>query len=96
VYAHQRWDKYECCTSRKVWIEVVGVPPHGWKWENFKAIAELWGYLICLGKPIARTDTFESIKLLIEIDIVFFIEGDFILTIDDLGFRVKDGCRQGC
>jgi len=52
------WDKYECCTSRKVWIEVVGVPPHRWKWENFKAIADLWGYLICLGKPIARIDTF--------------------------------------
>ena len=84
----KRWDKYDCCTSRKVWIEVVGVPPHGWKWENFKAIAELWGYLICLGKPISRTDTFESMRLLIETDVLFFIEGDFILTIEDMGFRV--------
>jgi len=53
----KRWDKYECCSTRKVWLEVIGVPPHGWLWENFKIIAELWGYLICLGKPILRTDS---------------------------------------
>ena len=27
-------------------------------------------------------------RLLIETDILFFIEGDFILTIEELGFRV--------
>jgi len=35
------WDKYVSCGSRKVWLEVIGVPPHGWKWETFKAIADL-------------------------------------------------------
>ena len=84
----KKWDRYESCSSRKVWLEVVGVPPHGWDWENFKQIAEIWGYLICLGKPILRTDAFDSMKLLIEAEILSFIEEDFILTIEDLGFRV--------
>jgi len=84
----QRWDKYTCCSSRRVWLEVIGVPPHGWVWENFKRIADRWGYLICLGKPILRTDSFDSMKILIETDILSFIENDCILHIEELGFRV--------
>jgi len=64
----KRWDKYDYCETRKVWLEIIGVPPHGWKWENFKKIAYLWGRLICLGKSIARTDNFESMKILIATD----------------------------
>ena len=84
----KKWDKYECCETRKVWLEVIGVPPHGWNWENFKKIADIWGFLICLGKPILRTDAFDSMKLLIETDILSHIERSFILNIEDLGFRV--------
>jgi len=84
----QAWNKYECCKTRKVWLEVVGVPPHGWKWETFKAIADRWGYLLSLGKSIARTDTFDNMRLLVETDILLFIEADFILIIEDMGFRV--------
>ena len=29
-----KWSKYETCESRKVWVEVFGVPPRGWCWEN--------------------------------------------------------------
>ena len=85
----KKWDKYEYCSTRKVWLEVIGVPPHGWLWENFKSIAELWGYLICLGKPIMRTDSFDSMKLLIETDILSYIEDDIVLMIEDMGFRVS-------
>ena len=55
--------------------------------KNFKKIADLWGYLICLGKSILRTETFDSMKLLIETDILAFIEDDIILTIEELGFK---------
>ena len=84
----KQWDKYDRCTSRKVWLEVVGVPPHGWNWENFQQIAEIWGCLISLNKPIVRTDVFDTMKLLIETDIMSYIEDHFILIIDDLGYRI--------
>jgi len=87
-YEVKKWDRYEVCSSRKVWLEIIGVPPHGWDWENFKKIADLWGYLICLGKPLVRTDAFDSMKVLIETDRLTFIEDDFILHIEDLGYRV--------
>jgi len=32
----KKWDRYERCSSRKVWLEVIGVPPHGWSWEKFQ------------------------------------------------------------
>jgi len=82
------WDRYDTCTTRTVWLEVIGVPPHGWTWENFKKIADLWGDLICLGKPIFRTQAFDNIKILIETDILAFIEVDIVLRLEELGFRV--------
>jgi len=27
----QRWNKYEHCETRRVWLEIFGIPPHGWK-----------------------------------------------------------------
>jgi len=83
-----KWSKYEACESRKVWVEVFGVPPRGWCWENFKRISEVWGRLISLGKPISRMDSFESMKMLIVTNIFSRIEEEILLTIEDLGYRV--------
>ena len=84
----KKWDRYDRCSTRKVWLEVIGVPPHGWSWETFNKIAEIWGVLISLGKSILRTDTFASMKLLIETDILSNIERSLILQIEELGYRV--------
>ena len=44
--------------------------------------------MVCLGKPIARTDSFDSMKIIVETDRMHSIKGDIILTIEDLGFRI--------
>ena len=36
----KKWHKYDCCETRRVRLEIFGVPPHGWIWENFKGIAD--------------------------------------------------------
>jgi len=46
----KRWGMEEVCDSRRVWLYIMGVPPHGRSWDNFKQIAELWGDFICLGR----------------------------------------------
>ncbi|KAJ8433576.1 hypothetical protein Cgig2_012589 [Carnegiea gigantea] len=84
----QRWNKYDSCETRKVWLEVFGVPPRGRMWENFKRISELWGRLITLGKSIACTESFESMKMLVVTDMFYQIEEKILLTIDDKGHRV--------
>lgn len=39
----KRWDRYECCETRRTWIEVFGVPPHGRNWENLKKYSRNMG-----------------------------------------------------
>ena len=62
----KKWDIYEVCETRRVWIEVFGVPPHGWTLQNFKNIASAWGKMVCLETPIQDTISFESMKILID------------------------------
>ena len=50
----KNWDIYEACDSRRLWIEVFGVPPHGWSLQNFEIIASLRGKLVCL-EHLSRT-----------------------------------------
>lgn len=85
----KRWTKYEVCGIRKVWLEIFGVPPHGWNGKNLRRIAELWGRLICLGKSISRTDTFESMKVLVVTDRLHSIQGDLILQLEDSGYSIS-------
>jgi len=84
----KRWGVEEFCDSRKVWLAIVGVPPHGWSWENFKKIAELWGRFVCLGKSTAATDSFEVMRVLIATKIFQKINSELLFTLGSCGFRV--------
>jgi len=84
----KKWSTYDSCESRKVCLEVFGVPPRGWCWKNFNKIASLWGRLITLGKSIARTDSFEYMELMIVTDVFKRIDHDIILTLGDEGYRL--------
>ena len=84
----KRWGIEDCCESRRVWLDIIGVPPHGWLWENFKAIAEIWGQLICLGKSSSRIESFEVMKVLIATKILRKIEAEIVITIGFGGYRV--------
>jgi len=85
----KKWDKYDYCEMRRVWSEIFGVPPHVWTWDNFKKVTDIWGRIICLGESIARTDSFDSMKVLIDTDRFYTIEAYVILSIEDSGYRLK-------
>ena len=87
----KRWGPEEYCDSRKVWIVILGVPPHGWCWENFKQIAELWGNFICLGKSASIIDSFESMRVLIANKTFQRIDSEILLQ---LGFVVIESKFQ--
>jgi len=84
----KRWDIAKCCDNRRVWIDILGVPPQGWKWENFKLIAELWGQLICLGKSTNNTESFEAMRALIATDRFCMIDSEILMLVDNCGYRV--------
>ena len=83
------WDIYEASESRRLWIEVVGVPPHGWSLKNFGSIASLWEKLICLESPIDDTVSFDSMRILIETGSLRDARGHVILQIGDAGYRIR-------
>jgi len=84
----KKWGIEDQCESRRVWLDIIGVPPHGWTWENFKAIAEVWGQLICLGRPSSRIESFEVMKILIVTRVLRRIEDEIIIQIGYGGYRV--------
>ena len=77
----KRWGIEEACNSRRVWLYIMGVPPHGWLWENFKQIAELWGDFICLGRSTNSTESFEVMKVLIATQVFQRIEAELLLQL---------------
>ena len=85
----KKWDIYEVCDTRRVWIEVFGVPPHGWNQQNFENIASIWGKVVCLETPIEDTISFESMRILIDSDRLQTIEGHLLLHLGDAGYRIK-------
>jgi len=82
------WDIYEACDSRRLWIEVFGVPAHGWSLKNFEKIVSLWGKLICLETLIDETVCFDSLRILIECKSFQEVMGNIILQIGDAGYRI--------
>ena len=85
----RKWSMEIHCETRKVWLEVIGVPPQGWMWENFKLIAELWGRMICLGKSSTNTESFETMKILVATKVMQRIEAVVLLQIGYGGFKVS-------
>ena len=82
------WDIYETCNSRRLWIDVFGIPPHGWSLDNFEKIASFWGKLICLETPIEDTVSFDSMRILIETASFQEVGGHIILQIRDADYRI--------
>jgi len=83
-----KWNTSDQAETRRVWLEVFGVPMHGWIEDNFKKITEVWGSLICLDQLADTTINYESMKILVATDQFYRIEGDILLQIDDHGYRV--------
>jgi len=84
----KKWGSEEACDSRRVWLSIVGVPPHGWNWENFKKIADLWGDPICLNISSTSTESFEVMKVLIATKVMHRIDDEILLQLDYEGYRV--------
>jgi len=84
----KKWSMEDRCEIRRVWLEVIGVPPHGWKWENFKGIAEKWGKFISLGKSTLNTESFEAMRVQIATPVFQKIEAEILLLVGYGGYRV--------
>ena len=46
------WAEEDVCQTRRLWLEIVGVPIHLWSEQNIRRIAEKWGDVVFVERNI--------------------------------------------
>ncbi|MED6138653.1 hypothetical protein PIB30_076464 [Stylosanthes scabra] len=59
----RRWTKGETDRSRKFWLEITGLPIHGWSEANMRKIGEVWGRV--LGIEMEEGGHYSSFRVLV-------------------------------
>ena len=83
------WAEEDVCQTRRLWLEIVGVPIQIWSEQNIRKIAENWGDVVFVDKGTASQESFASAKVVIDTLRVHPIEDEAIIHVEDKGFRVS-------
>jgi len=87
-YSVSDWNETEVCQTRRIWIEIVGLPLQFWSEANIKAIAAEWGDVVLVEKESSTLESLASAKVLIDTLSLKQIEGEAIIQAADKGFKV--------
>ncbi|MED6179443.1 hypothetical protein PIB30_001207 [Stylosanthes scabra] len=80
------WSKGETNRLRRCWIEVVGLPVHGWLVDNMCKIGEVWGRVI---EVVGGSENqFSSFKVLIDVGVGPMIQAFADVLIEEETFRI--------
>jgi len=60
------WVEEDACQTRRLWLEMVGVPIHIWSDQNIKRIAENLGDVVYIEKDTSNMTSFASAKVVID------------------------------
>jgi len=88
-YSVSDWNETEVCQTRRIWIEIVGLPLQFWSEANIKTIAAKWGDVVLVEKESANLESLASAKVLIDTLSMKQIEGKAIIQDADKGFTVS-------
>ncbi|KAJ8424396.1 hypothetical protein Cgig2_006318 [Carnegiea gigantea] len=71
----KKWDQFDYCETRRVWLEILGVPLHGWKLETCKK--KNCSYMA------------KTIKVLIDTNRFNTINGVLIISLEGVGYTIN-------
>ncbi|MED6144578.1 hypothetical protein PIB30_016850 [Stylosanthes scabra] len=57
----RRWNRWETNTTRKAWVEIIGIPPHAWNVDNVERIVAVCGQVLEVDKRATNSGNFESV-----------------------------------
>ncbi|KAK9699117.1 hypothetical protein RND81_08G153800 [Saponaria officinalis] len=83
------WDPYQHCESRRIWLEIIGVPPQCWCRDNFEKIAQIWGELVCLDTSTEKGENLMVGKMLIDTRHLKTIDETIYMYAESLGFKIR-------
>ena len=82
------WSSEETCQTRRVWVEVFGVPLQAWTPENFKRIGEQWGTVVRCDNRIMQKSSFNSALILMDTCNNPYIQGSVYFSIEGNGYDI--------
>ena len=82
------WAKEDACQTRRLWLEMVGIPLQLWSEHNIKRIAENWGDVVHIEEDTARLTSFASAKVVIDTLCLSPIEDEVLIHVGNEGYRV--------
>ena len=83
------WAEEDVCKTRRLWLEIVGVPIQIWSEQNIRKIAENWGDVVYVEQDTSTLESFSSAKVVIDTLSMSPIEDEAILHVQGKGFRVS-------
>ncbi|KAK9741836.1 hypothetical protein RND81_03G132200 [Saponaria officinalis] len=83
------WNPYQHCESRRIWLEIIGVPPQCWCRDNFEKIAYIWGELVCLDTSTEKGENLMVGKMLIDTRHLKTIDETIYMYAESLGFKIR-------
>ncbi|KAK8673599.1 hypothetical protein V6N13_111925 [Hibiscus sabdariffa] len=99
------WSEKANYTERATWLEIRGLPIHGWNHASIKRIAKLWGSFESLGENYNHSLDCEKVTMLISTGLASRVEevielvigeDSFLVHVRELGFSDDSSpLRQG-
>ena len=83
------WAEDDVCQTRRLWLEIVGIPIQIWSEQNIRKIAENWGDVVLVEKESSKLESFAAAKVIIDTLSVNPIEDEAIIQVENKGFRVS-------
>ena len=87
-YSFSDWVESDVCQTRRIWLEIVGLPIQLWSEFNIKSIAANWGDVVMVEKESTTLESLASAKVLIDTLSMHQIEEEAIIQVEDKGFKV--------
>ena len=83
------WAEHDICQTRRLWLEMVGIPIHIWSEQNIKQIAGQWGDVLYVDQDTSKQASFASAKVVIDTLCMNPIEDEAIIQVENVGYRIS-------
>jgi len=82
------WVESDVCQTRRIWLEIVGLPIQLWSECNIRSIAANWGDVVMVEKETSTLESLASAKVLIDTLSMYQIAEEAIVQVEDKGYKV--------
>jgi len=87
-YSINDWTERDVCQTRRIWLEIVGLPLQFWSETNIRRLAANWGDVVLVEKETSTLESGASAKVLIDTLSMQQIEEEVIIQDENKGFKV--------